>query len=181
MMMTMMMTMTMMMMIINGDGGDGDDECTFIEVAHGTVPRKSWVSENLSPILESWQRFYWVTEAHFFSCLVQKSLESRAQIFKQGWVSASLGFYHSPPLHLIIFMVFAQYEWINYYCIITTVVIHTVTLFFSSYCSCFELVDSVGPKLFPLESSCNRKTLRSLETWVEQWPATFFTRVLILL
>ena len=30
------------------------------------VPRKSWVLENFSPILESWQRFSRVPEAHFF-------------------------------------------------------------------------------------------------------------------
>ena len=53
------------------------------------VPRKSWVSENFSPISESRQPFYRVSEAVSFlfvcfSCLVQKSLEARARIFKQG-------------------------------------------------------------------------------------------------
>ena len=48
------------------------------------VPRKPWVSEKFSSISESRQRFYKVSEAHFFSCLGQKSLESQARIFKQG-------------------------------------------------------------------------------------------------
>ena len=57
------------------------------------VPRRSRVSENFSPISESRQRF---SRVWFFSCLVQKLLESRARIFKEG--SRRLGFYHSPPL-----------------------------------------------------------------------------------
>ena len=51
-----------------------------VGVANGT----QWVSENVSPILESRQRFYHVSEALFFSGLVQKPLESWARIFKQG-------------------------------------------------------------------------------------------------
>ena len=47
------------------------------------VPRKSWVLENFSS--ESQQRFYQVLGGSFFSFLVQKSLESQARIFKQGF------------------------------------------------------------------------------------------------
>ena len=46
------------------------------------VPRKSWVSEKFCPISESRWRFY--RGSFVFSCLVQKSFESRARIFKQG-------------------------------------------------------------------------------------------------
>ena len=46
------------------------------------VPRKSWVSEKFCPISESRRRFY--QGSFVFSCLVQKSFESRARIFKQG-------------------------------------------------------------------------------------------------
>ena len=60
------------------------------------VPRKSWVSENFSPISESRQRFYRVSEGCFF--LFGSEIASISGSDFQARVSASLGFYHSPPL-----------------------------------------------------------------------------------
>ena len=60
------------------------------------VPRKSWVSENFSLISESRQCFYQVSKARFF--LFGSEIAWVLGSDFQTRVSASLGFYHSPPL-----------------------------------------------------------------------------------
>ena len=60
------------------------------------VPRKSWVSENFSQMLESRQRFYQVSEALFFSFFGSEI----ARVEFQTRVLASLECYYSPPLIL---------------------------------------------------------------------------------
>ena len=62
------------------------------------VPRKLWVSENFSPISAT---FVPSLGGSFFACLVQKSLESRARIFKQGSQRVS-DFTICHPLHWLL-------------------------------------------------------------------------------
>ena len=65
------------------------------------VPRKSWVSEHFSPISESQQRSYQVSEARFFLVWFRNRLSPGLGFSNKGLsVSASLGFYHSPSLLL---------------------------------------------------------------------------------
>ena len=64
------------------------------------VPRKSGVLENFSPISESRQRFYRVSEARFFFFFGSEVARVLGSDF-QTRVSVSLGFYHSPPLMLL--------------------------------------------------------------------------------
>ena len=48
------------------------------------VPRKSWVSENFSPISESRQRFYRVSEARFFLVWFKNRLSLRLGFSNRG-------------------------------------------------------------------------------------------------